>query len=190
MQNKTMIDQRPVEVETKQQAGHWEGDLILGVGCRSAMMTLRERKTQYGIVVRTRTTTAYCVSTSPRAPTCPCTPRRTSPQSCKSSTPDHARAWTTTPRPHNFVPSPGALTPGTARPLPSDRQQVQLRVASTTRFRPPVPGSSPDGCAGTSQRTSGERQHGSPDDVPVRTLVQPKARGHPSSRSRSRTQNP
>jgi len=22
----TMIDQRPVEVETKQQAGHWEGD--------------------------------------------------------------------------------------------------------------------------------------------------------------------
>lgn len=47
----TMIDQRPAEVETKQQAGHWEGDLILGVGCRSAMMTLRERKTQYGIVV-------------------------------------------------------------------------------------------------------------------------------------------
>ena len=51
VQDKTMIDQRPTEVETKQQAGHWEGDLILGVGCRSAMMTLRERKTQYGIVV-------------------------------------------------------------------------------------------------------------------------------------------
>jgi transposase, IS30 family len=47
----TMIDQRPVEVETRQQAGHWEGDLILGVGCTSAMMTLRERKTQYGIVI-------------------------------------------------------------------------------------------------------------------------------------------
>ena len=51
VQDMTMIDQRPAEVETKQQAGHWEGDLILGVGCRSAMMTLRERKTQYGIVV-------------------------------------------------------------------------------------------------------------------------------------------
>lgn len=51
VQNKTMIDQRPAEVETKQRAGDWEGDLILGVGCRSAMMTLRERKTQYGIVV-------------------------------------------------------------------------------------------------------------------------------------------
>ncbi len=47
----TMIDKRPAEVETKQQVGHWEGDLILGVGCASAMMTLRERKTQYGIVV-------------------------------------------------------------------------------------------------------------------------------------------
>ncbi|WP_249933074.1 IS30 family transposase [Blastococcus sp. CCUG 61487] len=47
----TMIDQRPAEVETKQQAGHWEGDLILGVGCASAMMTLRERTTQYGIVI-------------------------------------------------------------------------------------------------------------------------------------------
>ncbi len=47
----TMIDQRPAEVETKQQAGHWEGDLIIGVRSGSAMMTLRERKTQYGIVV-------------------------------------------------------------------------------------------------------------------------------------------
>ena len=39
------------EVEDGQRAGDWEGDLILGVGCASAMMTLRERKTQYGIVV-------------------------------------------------------------------------------------------------------------------------------------------
>lgn len=51
VQNMTMIDQRPPEVEAGQQAGHWEGDLILGIGCASAMMTLRERKTQYGIIV-------------------------------------------------------------------------------------------------------------------------------------------
>jgi transposase, IS30 family len=51
VRNMTMIDQRPAEVETKQQAGHWEGDLIVGVGSASAMMTLRERKTHYGIVV-------------------------------------------------------------------------------------------------------------------------------------------
>jgi len=51
VRNMTMIDQRPAEVEDKQQAGHWEGDLIVGVGSTSAMMTLRERKTHYGIIV-------------------------------------------------------------------------------------------------------------------------------------------
>jgi len=51
IRNMTMIDQRPAEVETRLEAGHWEGDLIVGVGCVSAMMTLRERKTHYGIIV-------------------------------------------------------------------------------------------------------------------------------------------
>lgn len=46
-----MIDQRPAEIETKETAGHWEGDLIVGVGSASAMVTLRERKTQYGMVI-------------------------------------------------------------------------------------------------------------------------------------------
>lgn len=47
----TMISDRPAEVETKQTVGDWEGDLIIGLGSASAMMTLRERKTHYGIVV-------------------------------------------------------------------------------------------------------------------------------------------
>jgi len=51
VRNMTMIDQRPPEVASKQQPGHWEGDLIVGVGSASAMMTLRERTTHYGIVV-------------------------------------------------------------------------------------------------------------------------------------------
>jgi IS30 family transposase len=51
VQNMTMIDQRPPEVETKTEAGHWEGDLIVGTGPSSAMVTLRERKTQYGIII-------------------------------------------------------------------------------------------------------------------------------------------
>ncbi|MBC7595749.1 MAG: IS30 family transposase [Kineosporiaceae bacterium] len=49
--NMTMIDKRPTEVEDRKQAGHWEGDLIVGLGSISAMVTLRERKTQYGIIV-------------------------------------------------------------------------------------------------------------------------------------------
>lgn len=51
IRNMTMIDQRPAEVETRLEAGHWEGDLIIGLGSDSAMVTLRERKTQYGIIV-------------------------------------------------------------------------------------------------------------------------------------------
>jgi len=50
--NMTMINKRPADVETKKTAGNWEGDLILGTGCASAMVTLRERKTQYGIALR------------------------------------------------------------------------------------------------------------------------------------------
>ena len=51
IRNMMMIDQRPAEIETKLTAGHWEGDLIVGVGSVSAMVTLRERKTQFGMVV-------------------------------------------------------------------------------------------------------------------------------------------
>ncbi len=69
----TMIDQRPPEVETKQQAGHWEGDLIVGLGSASAMMTLRERTTQYGIVVNLPVDhTAETVKTPPSTPSRPC----------------------------------------------------------------------------------------------------------------------
>ena len=39
--NKTMIDKRPASAETKLEAGHWEGDMIIGVGSASAMVTLR-----------------------------------------------------------------------------------------------------------------------------------------------------
>jgi IS30 family transposase len=63
--NKTMIDKRPAAVETKLEAGHWEGDLILGLGCASAMVTLRERTTQYGIIVNLpHDHTAYSVNTA------------------------------------------------------------------------------------------------------------------------------
>jgi IS30 family transposase len=45
------IHQRPASVESRSQIGHWEGDLLVGAGQRSAIATLVERKSRLTVLV-------------------------------------------------------------------------------------------------------------------------------------------
>ena len=52
IQNYVSIDDRPLEVNDRKIAGHWEGDLIMGALNKSAIGTLVERKTRLTLLVK------------------------------------------------------------------------------------------------------------------------------------------
>ena len=52
IKNQISIDCRPGHVEFRLEVGHWEGDLMIGVGQKSAIGTIVERKTRYTLMVK------------------------------------------------------------------------------------------------------------------------------------------
>jgi len=50
--NKTMIAQRPAEVENRERFGDWEGDTIVGGAHQGVVVTLVERKSKYTVAAK------------------------------------------------------------------------------------------------------------------------------------------
>lgn len=58
----TSISERPKEIETRQEYGHWEMDTVVGKkGMNTVLLVLSERKTRQEIIFKLKSKSQYCV---------------------------------------------------------------------------------------------------------------------------------
>lgn len=63
IKNQISIEQRPLHIENREEVGHWEGDLVIGKGQKSAIGTNVERKTRYVIISKLKDRKSKTVTT-------------------------------------------------------------------------------------------------------------------------------
>jgi IS30 family transposase len=57
--NQVSIDSRPRHIENRLEIGHWEGDLVIGKGQKSAIGTIVERKSRYTLIIKLKSRKAH-----------------------------------------------------------------------------------------------------------------------------------
>ena len=64
IKNQISIEDRPKHIETREEVGHWEGDLVIGKGQKSAIGTNVERKTRYVLISKLKDRKSKTVTTA------------------------------------------------------------------------------------------------------------------------------
>lgn len=52
IKDQVSIEQRPEHIENREEIGHWEGDLVIGKGQKSAIGTIVERRSRYTCIIK------------------------------------------------------------------------------------------------------------------------------------------
>jgi IS30 family transposase len=62
--NRRTLSERPLQIEARKQVGHWECETVIGTNHKGAVVTMVERKSGYGVIVKVTNKTSELVSSA------------------------------------------------------------------------------------------------------------------------------